>query len=424
MGDRDRSPRRGKKGATRWSDGYDPNVSEGPGSKRIIVSNIPYDMRWRDVKILFKKEVEGMVYFEMFNDEYGEPKGAGAMEFETPLQAKNAVKKMNKYQLKGRNIVVREDCDGGGDRDMWGRSEGQLGDPGMVNNSGNQGNTYGLTPEFLHSLNISGPIHNKIFVSSLDYDVDEKKLREIFRLAGKVVAVELARSKELKSRGFAHVVFDHPVEAVQAVSLFHDQPLFGRKLSVKLDKVEKIEELPIDLNWLPEGLISIGTGLGQGGMPLFNVRENIGGASETGNPGPGGEMGGGMPVCGVAQGTLPGHAINTSFVGQEEAVQAALTTLLAVGGARANAGSSMGVQGVGTAASSGMAGNMRSGGRVSLLDIPFTCPEGVGMGGAGMPGGGGGIGSKYGFGGHQGGPNSTWSGRGAGTRGNGERQFN
>ena len=33
------------------------------------------------------------------------------------------------------------------------------------------------------------------------YDVDERKLREVFRLAGRVVMVELNRDKEGKSRG-------------------------------------------------------------------------------------------------------------------------------------------------------------------------------------------------------------------------------
>ena len=37
----------------------------------------------------------------------------------------------------------------------------------------------------------------------------------MFRLAGNVVAVELSRDKENKSRGFAVIVYDHPVEAVQ-----------------------------------------------------------------------------------------------------------------------------------------------------------------------------------------------------------------
>ena len=40
---------------------------------------------------------------------------------------------------------------------------------------GNEGHgyTFGLSPQFLESLNITGPLHNRIFVANLDYKVDE-----------------------------------------------------------------------------------------------------------------------------------------------------------------------------------------------------------------------------------------------------------
>ena len=56
-------------------------------------------------------------------------------------------------------------------------------------------------------------------------------------MAGKVVGIELSRDKESKSRGFAVVVFDHPVEAVQAISMFHNHQLCDRRMSVRFDKV-------------------------------------------------------------------------------------------------------------------------------------------------------------------------------------------
>jgi RNA recognition motif-containing protein len=49
--------------------------------------------------------------------------------------------------------------------------------------------------------------------------VDEKKLKEVFKLAGKVVSAELSLDKEGKSRGFGVVEYEHPVEAVQAICI-------------------------------------------------------------------------------------------------------------------------------------------------------------------------------------------------------------
>ena len=88
----------------------------------------------------------------------------------------------------------------------------------------------------------------------MDYTVDERKLKEVsylhfwhestiemnnslsqvFRLAGRVVGVELQRDKEGKSRGFAVVVYDHPVEAVQAISMLNNQQLFDRSTGLNL----------------------------------------------------------------------------------------------------------------------------------------------------------------------------------------------
>ena len=62
-----------------------------------------------------------------------------------------------------------------------------------------------------------------LFPLQLAYTVDEKKLREVFRLAGRCVTIELGRDKEGKSRGHAVIEFDHPVEAVQAISMFNNQ---------------------------------------------------------------------------------------------------------------------------------------------------------------------------------------------------------
>lgn len=105
----------------------------------------------------------------------------------------------------------------------------------------------------------------------LDYKVDAKKLKQVFKLAGKVVSLDLSVDKEGNSRGFAVVEYDHPVEAVQAISLFDRQTLFDRRMTVRLDRVpEKSEGMK-----LPEGLKGIGIGLGPNGDILRNVALNL-----------------------------------------------------------------------------------------------------------------------------------------------------
>lgn len=61
-------------------------------------------------------------------------------------------------------------------------------------------------------LKVKGPITNRVFVASLDYMVDERKLKEVFTLAGNLITCEMFRDREGKSRGkqFMVVIFqDH-----------------------------------------------------------------------------------------------------------------------------------------------------------------------------------------------------------------------
>lgn len=105
----------------------------------------------------------------------------------------------------------------------------------------------------------------------MDYKVDSKKLKQVFKLAGKVLSVDLSLDKDGNSRGFAVVEYDHPVEAVQAISMFDRQTLFDRRMTVRLDRLpDKSEGIK-----LPEGLKAIGIGLGVNGEPLRDVARNL-----------------------------------------------------------------------------------------------------------------------------------------------------
>lgn len=71
----------------------------------------------------------------------------------------------------------------------------------------------------------------------------------MFKLAGKVLHVELGKDKDGKSRGFGVVEYDHPVESVQAISMLHNQQLYDRRMTVRLDRANE-PDMPLKL---PEG---------------------------------------------------------------------------------------------------------------------------------------------------------------------------
>ncbi|XP_047491552.1 heterogeneous nuclear ribonucleoprotein M-like isoform X3 [Penaeus chinensis] len=407
-----------------------------PVERRIYVSNIPYEYKWQDLKDLFRKEVGEVSYVEMFNDENNRPRGCAVIEFESTELVQKAVEIMHRYELKGRKLVVKEkadelplahlaqirlgnrmvssdtmDFDSDRERhrggimksDMRGGREfargADIGPQGMANKFGN---TFGLSTVFLESLGITGPLVNKVFVANLDYKVDEKMLKDVFKIAGKVVSVEISKDQDNKSRGFGVVEFEHPVEAVQSISMLHNQTYYDRKMSVRMDRVSEKQESTATK--LPPGLKGLGMGLGINGSALTDVATlpnavaqgvtgmaNVGAmASNMGNMGGGGGGGqnmGGMGMMGMGGGGMGGGMDN---------MNSGMGGNMGGGGMGGNMGGgsmggNMGGGGMGGGMGNGMMGNMGMGTGMGNM--------GSGMNSSNMGSGlGGGLGSSLGGG--------------------------
>lgn len=111
--------------------------------------------------------------------------------------------------------------------------------------------------------------HN--YLLQLHYRADAKKIKHIFKLAGKIVNLEC--NAAVIGRGYYCVIeYEHPVEAVQAISLFDQQLLYDRPMSVRLDRL--LNRYPAGIK-LPIGITDIGVGLGPYGLPLRNVTQNV-----------------------------------------------------------------------------------------------------------------------------------------------------
>ncbi|KAM3965441.1 uncharacterized protein ACR2FA_000275 [Aphomia sociella] len=128
--------------------------------------------------------------------------------------------------------------------------------------------TYGLSMSFLESLDIKLPLTSRIFVANLPKEMNEAKLRELFGLAGQVVDVVMLKKTDTKV--MATIEFDHPVEAVQAISMFDGHEYMDRKLIVKKDRKQNAYNRS-----LPANLKTIGPGLGPNGEPLRGVRNVV-----------------------------------------------------------------------------------------------------------------------------------------------------
>ncbi|XP_076465671.1 myelin expression factor 2-like [Babylonia areolata] len=382
-------------------------------STRVVVKNMPYELKWQDIKDLFRKEVGDVAYVEMIEGNDGKPRGIAVLEFKDKDAARKAIETMHQYKIHDRYLVVHEERekdrrmfqqsmnnrDGGGmdGRGMDGRGGG-MGDMrggmgpgamglgagvglgmgmggGMMNNMA----APGISPEVLAQLGIDGPISPQVFVANLDYKVTTSKLREVFRLAGNVTKTEIKEDKNGKSRGMGIVQFEQPLEAVQAISMFNNQTLYDRRMIVRMDKVPEDITPP---NKLPSGLKSIGMGLGLGGSPLTNMHQMNSAGSSLGMGG--GLGGGGLGAVGLGGGLGAGAGLGLG-----------MDSGLGVGGLGVAAGLS-GISGLGSGGlGSGLGGSGLGGlggglGKLGGLEGA----HGMGMDSGMMGGGGGGYGGS------------------------------
>jgi RNA recognition motif-containing protein len=77
----------------------------------VFVSNLPHDLKWFDLKDLFRRKVDDVMYCEVYEKD-SKPLGFGALEFRTPKDADRAVDLMHNYEINGRKMSVKNDKDG------------------------------------------------------------------------------------------------------------------------------------------------------------------------------------------------------------------------------------------------------------------------------------------------------------------------
>uniref|UniRef100_A0A8R1DVV0 RRM domain-containing protein n=1 Tax=Caenorhabditis japonica TaxID=281687 RepID=A0A8R1DVV0_CAEJA len=286
----------------------------------VYITNIAYEVRWVDLKSLAREKGGEVSFCELLEDRNGKPKGNAVIEFETREGAENCVANLQKFDWKGRSIIAKEIRDPVAFFRTIKAETGidylaRTGGSGLSGGRGAQGkdldrptrsgtfDLFGLNMEFLRQHNIEPPLCERIFIANLAFNVGTDKLYEVFGMAGKITWMDFRIDKEGKTKGVCVIQYTHPIEAVQAVSMFNGQRLFDRNLVVKMDRFDK--DVEQKEGGLPRGLEGIGMGLGADGAPLANVHgmfpgdmSQFGGgvAQPFGGAGPAPGFGGAGPI--------------------------------------------------------------------------------------------------------------------------------
>lgn len=184
----------------------------------MFVTNLPFEVKWKELKDFFRDEIGDVNYAEIFNDESGRPRGTGIVELSSPEAAAEAIRKLDKYEWKGRKINVKEALNV--ERDQFGRVvKGEQGRSGRTGGGGS-----GSNPIFAR----------KVYISNLPYEAKWTEIKDIFREeVGNVAYVELYNDETGRPRGCGIMEFDSEELAKKAIRRMNKFEIKGRKITVQ-----------------------------------------------------------------------------------------------------------------------------------------------------------------------------------------------
>ncbi|KAL4458907.1 hypothetical protein ABPG75_013772 [Micractinium tetrahymenae] len=200
-------------------------------ARRIFVGNLSWQTSWQDLKDHFS--TVGRVRFADVLREAGpgsRSKGCGIIEFESPDEAAAAIQQLNDSELGGRKIWIREDRE---DFELRGDSAYRSGRAGSRIRSRSprraQRGGGGYSGEAV-------TVGRRVFVGNLSFDTTWQELKDHFKQAGRVAHADILADAEGRSRGAGIVEFDHPADALRAISMLSNSTLGGRTINVREDR--------------------------------------------------------------------------------------------------------------------------------------------------------------------------------------------
>lgn len=216
--------------------------------RQLFIGNLPFRVRWQDIKDLFRKAGQVLRADVALNHE-NRSKGHGTILFSNVADAQNAIDMFNGYKWQGRILEVR-------------------GDRGFVDNATHQDTTTldsstaatmspktgkePLMDEKLVTPSLSATtlplkkqqaevskedeVCKQLFVGNLPFNCQWQDLKDLFRNSGRIIRADVVLNFEGRSRGFGTVLFSSHEDAKKAIEKFNGYEYDNRTLRVHFDK--------------------------------------------------------------------------------------------------------------------------------------------------------------------------------------------
>ncbi|KAL7335401.1 hypothetical protein PS15p_200880 [Mucor circinelloides] len=223
--------------------------------RQLFIGNLPFRVRWQDIKDLFRK-AGTVLRADVALNQDNRSKGHGTIMFATVSDAQNAIDMFNGYKWLGRILEVREDrgfVDHAQHQDTAAESstttataaatmspkidkgsvvEEQLVTPSLSATTVATSPTKKRQPEHTHEEEQC----KQLFVGNLPFNCQWQDLKDLFRHCGRIIRADVVLNFEGRSRGFGTVLFSSHEDAKKAIEKFNGFEYNNRTLRVHFDK--------------------------------------------------------------------------------------------------------------------------------------------------------------------------------------------
>ncbi|KAL4243278.1 hypothetical protein ABKN59_011072 [Abortiporus biennis] len=203
---------------------------------QLFVGNLPYRVRWQDLKDLFRR-AGTVLRADVSLGPDNRSRGYGTVLLATAEDAGRAVDMFNGYEWMTRALEVRPDRMGAApaqDESASAYNQPQATAFPRLTSSTAAPSPF-ITPTIMDDdASLAG---RSLFVGNLPFHIQWQDLKDLFRLSGgTILRADVALGPDGRSRGFGMVSFATEADAERARVMFNGYEFSGRPLKVHFDK--------------------------------------------------------------------------------------------------------------------------------------------------------------------------------------------
>ncbi|KAH7886904.1 hypothetical protein F5I97DRAFT_1076702 [Phlebopus sp. FC_14] len=221
---------------------------------QLFVGNLPYRVRWQDLKDLFRR-AGTVLRADVSLGPDNRSRGYGTVLLATAEDAGRAIDLLNGYCWQTRVLEVRPDRLGASVDEMAMNAAVAPATGGYVspsfnltgmNSSTNGYDEFAVGIAANNDLLSGGTGMRSLFVGNLPFHIQWQDLKDLFRAAGAVARADVALGPDGRSRGFGTVTFVTEDGAERARRMFDGYEFNGRPLKVHYDKfAQSAQTIPL-----------------------------------------------------------------------------------------------------------------------------------------------------------------------------------